>query len=102
MSHAYRDRWQVLGSALTGQLPQSARIPTFGGTSYWVQGPPQLDACELARVAREDGILLEPGDVHFMDERPPRNCFRLGFSSITSDRIRPGIEKLANLVRILS
>ncbi len=102
MSHAYRDRWQVLGNALAEHLPQSAQIPTFGGTSYWVEGPPQLDARELMRVAREHSILLEPGDVHFMGDHPPLNFFRLGFSSITSDRIRPGIEQLAKLVRDMS
>lgn len=102
MSHAYRDRWQVLGAMLAEHLPQSAQIPTFGGTSYWVQGPPELDARELMRVAHEHSILLEPGDVHFMSDTPPLNFFRLGFSSITSDKIRPGIEELAKLVRTLS
>jgi GntR family transcriptional regulator/MocR family aminotransferase len=102
MSHAYKDRWQVLGTMLAEHLPQSAQIPTFGGTSYWVQGPAELDARELMRRAHEQSILLEPGDVHFISDDPPLNYFRLGFSSITSDKIRPGIEKLATLVRALS
>ncbi len=102
LSHAYRDRWQCLGGALARYLPDSARVPTFGGTSYWVRGPATLDACVLAERAREHGILIEPGDVHFLAEPPPRNCFRLGFGSIAVDRIEPGIRRLAELVHALA
>ncbi len=99
LSHAYRDRWQTMGAALSRYLPDSTRIPTFGGTSFWVRGPDDLDAHELQRRALDAGILIECGDVFFMSADPPRNYFRLGFSSIAADRIEPGIRGLARLVR---
>jgi GntR family transcriptional regulator/MocR family aminotransferase len=102
LSHAYRDRWQAMGEALARYLPDSARVPTFGGTSYWVRGPARLDARALQRQALARGILLEPGDVHFMAEDPPLNCFRLGFASISVDRIEPGVRMLADLVHGLA
>ncbi len=102
LSHAYRDRWQVLGNALARYLPDSARVPSFGGTSYWVEGASALDARALAERARQRGILIEPGDVHFLSETPPHNCFRLGFGSIPVDRIEAGIRSLAELVRQLT
>jgi GntR family transcriptional regulator/MocR family aminotransferase len=46
----------------------------------------------------QQGILIEPGDVHFLDAPPPRHCFRLGYSSITAERIEPGIRKLAEII----
>ncbi len=95
----YRERWQVMGEALAKHLPQSHRTPAFGGTSFWVEGPEDLDAGALAVRALEQGVLIEPGDVHFMTSPPPMNCFRLGFSSIDSSRIEPGIKILADLVR---
>lgn len=98
LSHAFRDRWQAMGDALTRYLPDSARVPSFGGTSYWVKGPAGLDAKLLERKAREQGILIEAGDVHFLSDQPPLNYFRLGFSSIQVDRIEPGIRKLADLI----
>lgn len=101
LSHSYKDRWQELGEALAQHLPDSARVPTFGGTSYWVRGPEELDACELMRRAADEGVLIEPGDVHFMSETPPLNYFRLGFSSIPADRIEPGIKILADLIHNL-
>ncbi len=101
MSQAYRARWEALGQALAEHLPGSTRTPTFGGTSYWVTGSANLDARRLARDAAERGILIEPGDVHFMHEPAPLNHFRLGLSSIPLDRIEPGIRQLARLVNNL-
>ena len=98
LSHAYRDRWQVMGQSLATYLPDSARIPTFGGTSYWVTGPTPLDARHLQAKAQQNGILIEPGDPFFMAEESSRNCFRLGFSSIPVNRIEPGIARLAELI----
>lgn len=99
LSHAYRDRWRTMGDALTRHLPHSARIPTFGGTSFWVEGPADLDSKALQQRALDAGILIECGDVFFMADPPPLNFFRLGFSSISADRIEPGIRKLAALIR---
>jgi GntR family transcriptional regulator/MocR family aminotransferase len=102
LSHAYKDRWQVMGAALARDLPDSARVPTFGGTSYWVKGPDELDTRELQQQALRHGILIEPGNVHFMADNPPLNYFRLGFSSISVDRIERGIHQLAELVHALA
>ncbi|MFQ5994499.1 MAG: PLP-dependent aminotransferase family protein [Acidiferrobacterales bacterium] len=102
LSHAYKDRWQVMGHALAHHLPESARVPTFGGTSYWVKGPETLDTRALQQRALQEGVLIEPGDVHFQANPPPRNYFRLGFSSISVDRIEPGIRRLATLIHDLT
>jgi len=102
LSHAYRERWQVLGRALATHLPDSARVPAFGGTSYWVEGPSGLDARDLEARAAEQGILIERGDVFFLSDDPPHNYFRLGFSSIPVDRIEPGVVALARIIRDMS
>jgi len=73
-------------------------VPSFGGTSFWVEGPKGLDAERLALAGREKGLLIEPGRIFFGTANPPRNFFRLGFSSIDETRIEPGIELLSNLI----
>ncbi len=98
LSKTYQQRWQVMGDALNQYLPESTRIPSFGGTSYWVEAPPQLDTRELKRRAREHGILIESGDICFMQDDPPQNFLRLGYSSIVAKQIAPGIKKLAGLI----
>jgi DNA-binding transcriptional MocR family regulator len=94
----WRERWSAVSAALQRHLPDSAGAPGFGGSSFWVEGPRRLDARELAARAMLEGILIEPGDVHFLDDPPPRHCFRLGYSSIPVERIEPGIRKLANII----
>ena len=98
LSKTYQERWQVMGDALNQHLPESARIPSFGGTSYWVEAPALLDTRELKSRAKEEGILVESGDICFMQDDPPQNFLRLGFSSIAASQIEPGIKKLAALI----
>ena len=102
LSHAYQERWQSIGAALARHLPESARMPTFGGTACWVRGPEGLDTRQLQQAAEQQSILLEAGDIFYHDPNPPLNYFRLGFSSIPAERIEPGIEKIARLIHGLA
>jgi len=97
-NRVYRERWRLMREALDRFLPDWSRSPTFGGTSFWLEGPPRLDADRLAEDALDDGIVIEPGAIHFDRPEENRNFFRLGFSSIATDRIAPGIERLARVI----
>jgi GntR family transcriptional regulator/MocR family aminotransferase len=98
LQKAYRQRWEIMGQALQTYMPLSTRVPSFGGTSFWVKGPHELDSEELAARAAKRGILIEPGRINFGSERPPRNFFRLAFSSIEDKKIEPGIALLAETI----
>jgi GntR family transcriptional regulator/MocR family aminotransferase len=97
LHRAYRERWREMDAALQHHLPESTRAPTFGGTSFWVHGPDNLNADILAGEARREGIIIEPGSIHFAAEDGPANYMRLGLSSIQSEKIEPGIKLLAEL-----
>ncbi len=94
----YRKRWQVMGESLARHLPDSATVPTFGGTAFWVRGPASLDSTRLQQEAQQQGILIESGDIFFMRAEQHKNYFRLGYSSISDSKIDEGIKKLADLV----
>ena len=98
LSHHYRQRWLVMAEALKEYLPDSTRVPSFGGTAFWVKGPEDLDANELYERALKASILIEPGDIHFMAPDPPKHFFRLGFSAIPVNRIEDGIRQIAGLI----
>ncbi|PLX77620.1 MAG: 2-aminoadipate aminotransferase [Azoarcus sp.] len=98
LSTAHNERACALTSALASHLPAFRHVPISGGSSCWVEGPPWLDANVLAEQALEHGILIETGSVFFMSEPPPRNYFRLGFSSIPVEHIDAGIKCLAGVV----
>ena len=95
---AYEARWQVMASALEKHLPESSTPPTFGGSSYWVEGPENLDARELQQLAAKHSLIMEPGDIHFSGIDRPKNFFRLGYSSIKSEKIDSGIRLLSELI----
>jgi GntR family transcriptional regulator/MocR family aminotransferase len=101
LSQTYAERWRVMGEALNRYLPESSRIPSFGGTSYWVEGPATLDTRLLKERARAAGILIESGDICFIQKDPPQNFIRLGYSSISAGRIDTGIRKLADLIHAM-
>lgn len=98
LHRAYRTRWEIMGDALNRYLPDASRVPSFGGTAFWVKGPQGLDSEGLARAATEKGVLIEPGRVNFGAEDGPRNFYRLAFSSIEEKKIEPGIRLLSELV----
>ncbi len=98
LSQNYQKRSEILGLALANNFHGWYEVPKFGGSSYWIKAPKELDARQLVKVAKEKGVLIEPGDVFFSDPENNRNYFRLGFSSISDDKIEPGINLLAQCV----
>ncbi|WP_041232592.1 MocR-like pyridoxine biosynthesis transcription factor PdxR [Cupriavidus taiwanensis] len=101
LAAAHRERAEAVLAALAAHMPDFHAVPIAGGASCWIEGPSWLDADALARLAELQGVLIEPGSVFFMAEPAPRNGFRLGYSSISLDRIEPGIRVLAGVAREL-
>lgn len=94
----YQERWEVMGHAIQKSLPSSTIPPVFGGSAYWIKGPDDLDARALKSTAENHGIIIESGDKYYLNGDKPMNHFRLGYSSISTDRIAPGIKRLTDLI----
>lgn len=100
VSETFRQRWLELRDALNHYLPTSiVSTPARGGTAYWVRGAEGLDVTALAEAAAGRGILIEPVGHYYAGEDAPRNCFRLGITNLPVEKIRPGIARLAGLIR---
>ncbi len=95
----YKERWQIMKDALSEHLPESTTAPTFGGTSYWVKAPGHVNATSLAVTAMQRGVVIEPCEALFYGARAPKNYFRLGYSSVKTERIEEGIKLLAVTLR---
>ncbi|MEP1207338.1 MAG: PLP-dependent aminotransferase family protein [Rhizobiaceae bacterium] len=100
LHRAYRERWAAMGGALERHFPGAEIIQGMGGSSYWVRlkEAPGVDTDQLADIALDHGIMIEPGGVYFL-EGADRTCFRLGFSSIDHSKIDAGLAKLAELAQ---
>jgi Transcriptional regulators containing a DNA-binding HTH domain and an aminotransferase domain (MocR family) and their eukaryotic orthologs len=94
-------KWRVISRAMAEHLPQLNASGMAGGSSLWVSCPPDVDAWVLQRLVARRGVLIEPGDIHYLSEPRPLNCFRLGFGAIAEELIEPGIAALGEAWREL-
>lgn len=98
ISHTLYHRSQIIKTLLDEHFPGGASKSDFGGSSYWVQAGNEIDTRNLANNAKDKGILIEPGKSFFYPGTEKQNYFRLGFSSISAERIRSGLPLLASLM----
>ena len=101
ISQTFKKRWQTMNNALSSHPEFSSTAPVFGGSSCWVALPAQLSAADLEKRAAREGIIVNAGDHYFASETGPKYFLRLGFSSIPEEKIEPGIEKLAHIVKTM-
>lgn len=93
------ERAALIDRLLPVLLPQCQWRRDPGATSYWMQAPAGVEARALVAVARNRGVLVEPGDVFFAAPERGVRHFRLGFASIPTGRIEAGLERLHDVLR---
>lgn len=94
----FKARWQTMAEALERNLPECRFDRNLGGTAFWLECPERVDTRVLQEAARERSILVEPGDVHFLENSPPRNWLRLGFAGVRRENIEPGVRLLRQVM----
>ncbi len=99
VTQALGERAKALEPALERHLPGFRRLRGGAASSYWLEGPSGFDCNLLAVESEKRGVLIEPGDIFFAGDAPPRNYLRLGFASISRDRIENGIAALGEAAR---
>jgi GntR family transcriptional regulator/MocR family aminotransferase len=102
LGRIFRERRIALRDALNNMRGIPMEIsPEVGGTTYWVRTPKDFDVGNLIKEAEKQGILVEPVDYYYAESAHADNCFRMGVTSLVTDMIRPGVEKLTELIRAL-
>lgn len=101
LKQTYTERSHAVASALAKHLPGVWFRTVAGASSFWLRFPDGTDTRALATAAERNGVLIEPGDVFFaadsVGKSAPRNYARLGFASIATEHIEPGIAVLAEI-----
>ena len=95
----YRERAAALRQALKTHAPQLQHSAAQGGSALWVTGPDTLDTLKLAQDLYRVGVVVEPGA--FFYPTSPNHCasMRLGYSSIATERIEPGVQAMATVLK---
>lgn len=102
MGQVFAERRKVMEDALAGHGLGVAGRAVFGGSSIWMRAPEGVDTEVLDHRLRDKGVLIEPGRSFFHRAAPPRNYYRLAYSSIPADRIPEGIARLAAEMRAMA
>lgn len=91
----YAERHETMLNALEKNGLSDSVAAKFGGTSFWIKGPETLNSNILAEKLVEKSVLIEPGSPFFGAGNPPRNYFRIAYSSIENKKIEEGITRIA-------
>ncbi|GAA4838469.1 PLP-dependent aminotransferase family protein [Saccharopolyspora rosea] len=94
-------KWIATCEMVDRYLPWQESVFPPGGVSLWMTGPSELDCRPLVERAEQRGILVEPGDIFFLDRDEGRHHFRIGFSAIPLRAIEPGMRRLGEVVEEL-
>ena len=89
----------ALRQSLKANAPQLQHSAAQGGSALWVTGPDTLDTLKLAQDLYRVGVVVEPGA--FFYPTSPNHCasMRLGYSSIATERIEPGVQAMAAVLK---
>ncbi|PWK74097.1 PLP-dependent aminotransferase family protein [Aminobacter sp. AP02] len=101
MRGEYHRRHIVMAEALRREGFTIAGSSSFGGTSFWIEGPESLDADLLMSELKQDGVLIESGSPFFPEATGQCRFFRMGYSSIPRNNIDEGVTRTAARVRQL-
>jgi GntR family transcriptional regulator/MocR family aminotransferase len=95
---ALNDRRVIMEHAIRKHGLTIAGKGTHGGSSFWMRAPDHVDCEDLAKRLSSVSVLIEPGTAFFAGEDPPRNYYRLAYSSIAQARIDPGVAEIARAI----
>lgn len=87
----YQKRRALLVTCLEQELPELQIQASLGGSALWIQAPDSINTEQLALKAKELGVIVEPGAIHFAQPNPPKNFLRMGFSAIGEGSIAEGV-----------
>ena len=95
----FRAKLDTLVAALNEQFGTAAEFDYPPGGIFWVKLPDNVDTMKLRDIAREAGVLINPGPEWSVDKAGSRSRMRLCFASPSHEEIREGIALLAGICR---
>ena len=92
-----RTSWETLTDSVLRYLPAAEESSGFppGGVSLWYTAPPEIDCKRWALRARERGVIVADGSRYYFPGTWRNSNLRIGYSSIKTELIEPGIRELA-------
>lgn len=98
----YRPKLEAMLASLENFMPSGYRwSKPDGGMFIWLEGPKDLDMTMVNEIAISKNIAFVPGEVFYAEKNMGKNCLRLNFSMISTDKIKKAIKTLGNIFKSL-
>jgi DNA-binding transcriptional MocR family regulator len=95
----YATRRRALLEALANHMPDGSRwTEPAGGNAVWLTLPPETDARAAQLLARQERIVVTPGDLFFLDGTGSEHM-SLCFGRVSAEHMDQAIGELADIVR---
>lgn len=102
LTDLYRKRRNAMVESLEAMMPAGVTFTRpQGGLFLWVELPEQLGAVELLQECLKREVAFVPGDA-FFPNGGIKNTLRLNYSNMSEERIREGIRRLAEAIKMLA
>lgn len=99
LNDIYRERRNAMLNALAEFMPKDVHwTHPEGGLFVWATLPSYIDATAMLPQAIAKNIAYVPGEGFYAGDEG-KNCMRLNFSFVEPEKIRRGIELLAEVIR---
>lgn len=103
LKEMYRPRWEAMNNAVRRYLPTAQASTPDGGFFVSVTLPEDANTAGLVERAKNQGLILTPGQPFFADAdqgSPPdgERFVRLPFCAVTPEQIEEGVRRLASLL----
>ena len=103
LKELYTPRWEAMTSSVKRELPGATMFLSDGGFFVGLMLPEDANTDNLVGRAKEQGLILTPGESFFADSDDGQplhgeRFVRLPFCAVTTDQIEAGVSRLASLV----
>ncbi len=104
MRALYKEKCGIMVESIEKYFPKEVKHSSpDGGLFVWCDMGEGYDAAAVAKEIVKDNVVFVPGSTFMVDMDAPCSCFRLNYSSMSSEKIVKGIELLGNaLHRIMN
>ncbi|GIP23228.1 PLP-dependent aminotransferase family protein [Paenibacillus sp. J22TS3] len=96
----YKRKYELTKGCCEDYLPEAV-LSGDGGLHLFLTLPSQINARQLLEACTEQGVIFTPGDKFFIQEGEGTNTLRLGFSRVTDEDIKRGIQIIGEQLRSL-
>ncbi len=102
ISKVYQKRREIMENAIQEYGLEIAGSGVFGGSSFWMRAPENVNTVELKHALKRNDVLIETGHPYFAASAGIMNYYRLAYSSISEELIPEGVKRIAHEIDQLS